>query len=359
MLTYSKAEQNQKVSAVDIERAIVFIQNSVQFQLERLQLFVDSALLAVEQVQDKRIEMQENPKQEVNIYEVFFNMVLMYCWQVKLVEPLINQATKGIVNHLLKTRAVYNSLPKSDYGAQIIGMAKQEVNSKHIIDQIIKDHVVNQKRFTSNDFAMFSSDVINFVSKAPDSVFNAGKKGKDIYKKLSQKSTPLTFGDTPSVSVLSSAQSYMRNHRLTLMAQQTEIIALLRIIQLEKAPITKKDLNQFLSLFTWDEIEDYEGLREKYKLVFEGVIWSQLFHWKYYKYYVDQDKLNGVPPKLLDYLHERFRPILIEDPRIGPYDKQVKSIKNKKLKLFFDDLIQIKMNQLEIDKVFIVKDKKE
>ena len=359
MIPHTKAEKNQMVTAIDIEQAIAFIQHSVDYQLERLQFFVDSALLAVEQVQDKRIELLEHPpEKEVTIYDVFFDMVFLYCWQAKVVEPIIKKATKSIVSQLLKRRAIYNMLPRSEIGADIIGNSIRESNSKQIIDLIIRDHVLKDEKFTSKEFEMFSNEVVDFVKKAPDNVLSAGKKGYDQYKKIKQ-AKPLGYSDTPSVAVLNAAQSYMRNHRLALKIHQTEIIKLLRAIQIEKVPLTKDVLNQFLLFFKWDEIKDYEGIREKYKLIFEGVIWSQLYHWKYGKgNFVNQDQINNVPDKLREYFYERFRPILINDPRIGPYDKQSKSIKNQKLKLFFDDLAQIKLNQVEIDKAIIVVNKK-
>ncbi|MET3697105.1 hypothetical protein SAMN05877753_101317 [Bacillus oleivorans] len=322
MMTYTKTEEKQQATAADIEDAIAYIRHSLFFQLERHQLFVDAAVLAVEQVQDIRIEMleKESKKEEITIYDIFFDLVLTYCWQARLAEPLIKLVAKGIITQLLKRRAVYHSLPKTDYGAQLFGMARREGDSKKVMDQIVKEHVTNQKRFTSDEFAMFSSEVRDFVKNAPDTISKEVVKLPDELKKLN-KPKPLSFTNSPSISVLNAAQTYMRNHRLALNVQQTEIIKLLRKIQFEKPPITKKELSQFLTLFKWEEFKDSTEVREKYQLVFEAVIWSQLYHWVYRKHYFsNKDTLEGVPDVLRDYFLVRFRPLMLHDTeRIGHF----------------------------------------
>lgn len=314
---------NDKAPATrsDIENAVTLIEQSFAIQEERIQIIVDAAILALEQVQDKRIELLEKGK-NVTIYNVIFDVLSVYLWEVGLIghvlEPLVKEVTGAIIQRSLKYSAVYNRLNKSDYGAQFIGYARQEENSKKLLSEIIGEHVRNSKQFNSEDFALFSKEVRTMVASAPDVVWQKAKgevkKWKDLKNKV--KETKLAMTDTPGVSMLKAAQTYVSSQRVALKLQQAKIVAFLR----SQTKMTVKELKDFMSIFTAEELPESDFIRDQYQWTFELLIWAHI-----YGFTSDPDKspkawsadpwpignyFDGIENRVTFYWFERFHDIL-------------------------------------------------
>ncbi len=309
------------VTRADIESAIALIEQSFAMQEERIQIIVDAAILALEQVQDKRIELAEKGK-NFTIYDIIFDVLSVYLWEVGLIghvlEPLVKEVTGAIIQRSLKYSAVYNHLNKSDYGAQFIGYARQEENSKKLLHEIIGEHALNSKLFNSEDFAMFSQEVRTMVASAPDVVWQKAKgevkKWNDYKKKV--KETKLEMTDTPGVSMLKAAQTYVSSQRVALKLQQAKIVALLR----SQTQMTMKELKDYMSIFNAEELPPSDFIRDQYQWTFEMLLWAHI-----YGFTADPDKsptawstdprpfgtfFKGIDNRVTFYWFERFRSIL-------------------------------------------------
>ncbi|MFC5471221.1 hypothetical protein ACFPPD_21260 [Cohnella suwonensis] len=314
---FTLGNDKARVNAADIEKAVALIEQSFAVQQERIQIVVDAAVLALEQIQDKRLELSEKGK-TVTIYDVIFDMLSLYLWEVGLMghvlEPLVKEVTRAICSKSLKYSAVYNQLSKSDYGAELIGYARQEKNSKELLQEIIGDHVRNAKQFNSDEYAIFSKEARQMVSSAPDVVWKkatgAIAKWKDTQEKVKEMKLEMT--DTPGVSMLKAAQSYVSSHRFALKLQQARIVAFIR----SQTSITVKELRDLLSIFVIEELPNTDFIRDQYQWTFELIIWARMYgfqkdEWKSPEVHTNSDKgFEGIRQEVTYYWFERFRDIL-------------------------------------------------
>ncbi|WP_123040434.1 hypothetical protein [Cohnella candidum] len=313
-----RINEKARVSTADIESAVALIEQSFAIQQERIQIVADAAVLAVEQVQDKRLEMSEKGK-SVTIEDVIFDMLTLYLWEVGLIghvlQPLVKEVTQAICTRSLRYSAVYNQLSKSDYGAQFIGYARQEENGKQLLKEIIAAHVGNAKQFKSEEFAIFSQEARQLIANAPDLVWKKATgevaKWKDLKKKV--KETKLEMTDTPGVSMLKAAQSYVSSHRFALKLQQAKIVSLIR----SQPTMTVKELKDLTSFFAIEELPETTFIRDQYQWTFEMIIWARLYGFTKDpatspKIPTDSnDGFTGIRKELTDYWLARFHEVLV------------------------------------------------
>ncbi|MFC4775199.1 hypothetical protein ACFO9Q_00190 [Paenibacillus sp. GCM10023252] len=364
------AEASEEVtgiaSAQDVEAAVAYIEQAFHIQMERQQIIVDAALLAAEQVQDKRIEVLEQGK-NVTIEDVLFELLSVYLWEVGIIghvlTPLIKEVTSVICAKTLVWEAVYDRLPKTDYGAQLIGMARAEKDSQTVIRSIIQDHVSSTKRFASEDYAMFAKSVTDIVTKAPDTAASQVKSAIKNWKQLAAKvkGSSLKTTDTPNVALLKAAQSYVSRNRTALAFQKSHIIAVLRAGQ----PYTRKELKDFLTVFQWEELPPASFIRDQYQLALEVVIWAQLYRFKPNdpaspEVLINSGEIRGVNRKIVDYWIIRFKDVLEPYDKISkaPWDTMPRGIQCRKIKAYFEDISKNVKESSQglrpIDEVFVV-----
>lgn len=339
-----------RVSPYDIEKAVALIEQSFAIQQERIQIIVDAALLAVEQIQDKRLELLEKGK-TVTINDVIFDLLSVYLWEVGLVghvlQPLVKEVTRIICSKSLKYSAVYNHLQKSDYGAQFIGYARQEKDSKTLLKEIISDHVRNTQQFNSEQFALFSKEARDLVASAPDLVWEKATgvvgKWKDMKEKVSE--TTLETTDTPGVSMLKAAQSYVSRHRFALRLQQARIVALVR----SQPAMTVKELKDLTSIFKAEELPDTSFIRDQYQWTFEIIIWARMYGFKKdagdspYVVSNGDEGFRGIRSDLTYYWFDRFRDIMSSYARMkgDDWDKLSVPAKATALKNYFVEVMKL------------------
>ncbi|ANE47696.1 hypothetical protein SY83_16995 [Paenibacillus swuensis] len=361
------AELEGTVTPKDTELAVAYVEQAFQIQLERLQIIVDASLLAVEQVQDKRIEVLEQGK-NVTVEDVIFDLLSVYLWEVGILghvlTPLIKEVTSVICAKSLAMQAVYDRIPKTDYGAQIIGMGRSEKEGKEIIRTIIQDHVRNPKQFTSEQYAMFTKSVTDLISKAPDQAAAKVKSTIKNWKSLADKvkTTALKTTDTPNVALLKAAQSYASRNRTALHMQKSNTIAFIR----SNPRMSKKELKEFVRVFAWEEIPDVQFIRDQYQMALEIVVWAQLYRFKANdpsspEVLLNSGKFRGINDKIVDYWIIRFRSVLESYEKVSkePWDTMPRGIKCKKIKAYFEDISK-KLDEVSnkvkqpINKVFVV-----
>lgn len=366
------ANVKARVTTADREKAVALIEQSFAIQQERIQIIVDAALLAVEQVQDKRLELLEKGK-TVTINDVIFDLLSVYLWEVGLVghvlQPLVKEVTRVICSKSLKYSAVYNQLSKSDYGAQFIGYARQEKNSKELLKNIIGEHVRNSKQYSSEEFAIFSKEARELVASAPEVVWKKATgtvaKWKEMKKKV--KETTLEKTDTPGVSMLKAAQSYVSRHRFALEIQKARIIAWVR----SQSTMTVTELRELLPLFEAEELPDTAFIRDQYQWTFEIIIWARMYGFKTEyagspKVFSNSDEgFQGIRTDLTYYWFDRFREVWISYARLKGDDWDQLSVPAKAtaVKNYYIEV----MKKLEekagdtgsIEDAFIVTDSKE
>src|SRR5262245_36053720 len=75
------------------EEAILLLKTAAVDQIESLQTMLDAAVLAAEQVQDKRLELlEEGP--EVTAVDIFIEFAIVFALDVKLVGRFVGSITK-------------------------------------------------------------------------------------------------------------------------------------------------------------------------------------------------------------------------------------------------------------------------
>ncbi len=96
------------------ESLVAQIHQSASIQSERVQAIVDGAILAVEQLQDKRIDVLEKGP-EVTISDVIFDVLLSLC--LMGVGKALVPITESIAKELVQTASYYGGLCGSKIGA--------------------------------------------------------------------------------------------------------------------------------------------------------------------------------------------------------------------------------------------------
>ncbi|MFD0670088.1 hypothetical protein [Cohnella sp. GCM10027633] len=354
----------------DVEKAIALIEQSFAIQEQRIQIIVDAAVLAVEQVQDKRLEMQEKGK-TVTINDVIFDLLSVYLWEVgfigHVVQPLVKEVTRIICERSLKYSLVYNQLAKSDYGAEMIGYIRNDMkpkDSKALLKEIIEEHVRKKSQYGSEEFAMFSKETRTLVASFEDVVWKKGSgavgKWKDIQKKVKQ--TTLGTTDTPGVSMLKSAQSYVGSQRFALQVQKARIIALIR----SQPSMTVQELRDMMSIFVVEELPDTEFIRDQYQWTFEIIIWARMYGFT--SEFATSPGIVGFGGKGFDgikwdvtnYWFTRFRDVMVPYAQKKGENWDQLSVEGKTLRLKYyymevmKQLEEISKNTVPINEAFVV-----
>ena len=280
----------------DAEGLVFLIRSSAAVQAERLQAIVDGAVLAVEQVQDKRIELLEKGP-EVEISDVIFDMLLSVCLMGlgKALVPI----TESIAKNLVQVASFYGSLPSSRVGRVLAGAAA-------FFDTKFASRSVS---IGPNDITKYNAYVREVVTRG---VNKALEKGTEKGLGSVEKRKPLTnevdleATDTPGVAILGAAQTYASSQRAANAIHHAGLEAVVR------AGADSTLLAQIRDVVSYDPLPDeIVAVRDQHKMLFEAVIWSKLFgfdqsiHLKAASFSSDIE-LPGVKPPLMRYWSNRF-----------------------------------------------------
>lgn len=329
----------------DIYPLVLEIRKAKAARLEGLQAIVDGAILAVEQVQDKRIDLMEKGP-EVTIDEIIFDFLLGLA--VGQVGKSLKTITDSIAKQLADSVVEYGSLAKNKKFASVLGSAielsdaekfeKLFGNSATITPRVIRDYNQAVREFIAenigNDLEIATQRSLSTV-EIPKSLRDAttqaitGRTAKEVR---------LEPTDSPSVAMLSAAQAFVSKQRYiqTLAHDGMEIIVLSGLAN-------PKELDEIRKNVTLKPLEaSYEAIRDRNKMLFEAIMWARLLNIKGIEY--NGGELNlGDSTILKEYLYHRF-------------ERTIKIVLNPQEKLSYKrgKLVKVKPGSDETDRVVLV-----
>lgn len=231
---------------------------------------VDAAQLAVNQVQDKRIEFKELPK--VEIEDIFFEIMFELLPFGDLVHRAVKRFTLDSYESLLRTRFAFKLLGKEGYPV-LLQLELSEVLSR--AERLsMKRYFLNH----ANVREIYSGNVHDFFEKIDGNIKSAKTtydKVAAAYEKMGQVGAQLSTQATPGTRIMELALSFGRKFKYTQSALS---------LQLENALSAGIfDDNELDSLinFLGQQIKkaayNYEDLRIAYVLWLELCIWITIY----------------------------------------------------------------------------------
>ena len=250
------------------EDLVAQIHQSASIQSERIQAIVDGAILAVEQVQDKRIDLLEQGP-EVTISDVIFDVFLSVCL-IGVGKALV-PITESIARELAQTASYYGQIQAS---GKVTGLAKAlryaaiavtaDFKEEYQVGTITPEEVQKYNRYVREILTLAAEE------KAEKAVKMGIEKVKE-HKSLTH-AVDLEPTDTPGVAILNAAQSYASNQRAAITVHHAGFEAAVR------SDANSETLELIRKAVTWPALnEEIIVIRDKHKMLFEAVIWAQLF----------------------------------------------------------------------------------
>lgn len=269
---------------LEVELAISQLERYVDVQIEQLQVMVDGALLAVTQVQNMSLQVDdaERAKAAKNAAtrDFLLTVLLAFCWEMPIggaIAAAVGKATQAVLRSVLKTNVAFQLLPLSDFGKEVEAISQLPGIQAGALSQWLKESI-EERPFTSKDFAMYSNQVLSLMTKDPADL-GAALLSKTIPMTVKVATAPsaprlLEVMDTPEVSLLRSVQSFVASHRLALRVQMYATAAWLRATSVDR-----DSLLQTISALAPSVLPfDLDTARDHYELVYEAMIWARLYH---------------------------------------------------------------------------------
>lgn len=181
----------EQLEKIDLLRLISASRN---LQIAQFRMLRDAAALAVEQVQDTRLRLLENPAPERTVeavlLEIFIGFVLG-----PMVQSAVQSLVKGILNAVLRTRVAFEFLPRSDKGFDL-AYKMTSIKSKGESERYLKAVLDTASR--EDITALYRDDAYAFLENACGTAFTIAPKLAEIHSVQAQPE------DTPGVRVLAS-----------------------------------------------------------------------------------------------------------------------------------------------------------
>jgi hypothetical protein len=321
------------------DESILLLHNSCADQIESLQLMMDAAVLAVEQVQDKRLELlEEGP--EVTASELFVTWMIQFGLEANIAGKLVSGVIKRVLSRRLAQKRLTEVVIKQLEKAQRSGRYKPfalPIGSKSGALRLLStgeaallrsQGVVVQEVQTlaarEIEVAKAELESMNRWTKALRALREQSDGGVDALIKATvatrskgnQEIPPDRPGarDTPGVSVLDQVQQYVSAHRMAVRAEASHLEMLIRA---DVIPPDSFNAMQYLTpaplvvdnrALTHTEAKDY------LKRYFESIIWTLILKEKpLVGGHEERDWRvrianlpDQVPEKLLKYFLRRF-----------------------------------------------------
>lgn len=232
-----------------------------------IRMISDAGLLAVNQVQDKRIELLEQGP-EVSTSDLAFDLLLATCLS-PAAGRLLETVTATVFNRVLTTRGVFMSIGyKSKVGARVY----EQVAMSGLPHLGINDL---QKAFLRSHSAkdLYDDVVYNMVDRSTGVLGETAKTGHKIATKKKQAQLPR---DSAGVSVLDSALEFRRRQlaATSIYFQDFRDKIYLDIVRSKDAPGVLANLAQYSKPLPGRL--DPGRAKQYYKSFFEFCIWTEL-----------------------------------------------------------------------------------
>jgi len=172
------------------------IESSRLNQLTSIEMLKSAAILAVNQVTNKKIELIESGPEPKSFDEKVFELYLSTL--VTIAEIVIQAATAGFVNSILRSRSVFKYAPKSAEGMELLSSFEVDVwddsRSKELLGDILHTSDAAAVR------KLYSADALRMLGDTYD-------KGKEAIKKIGESKdlrriSHLDRGDTHGTALL-------------------------------------------------------------------------------------------------------------------------------------------------------------
>lgn len=311
------------LNAIQQALAIEFLHRSEQIQVERLQCITDGALLAAEQVQDVRLDLLEKGPEVTSqaiIVDLFIGLLLDSSLPGILIKGFASSVSKRMVRRfslLLKgERSKAAELLKNPrFLKNLFKSGPRKKNNMKIIEEFLDKELKADEYLKAAD--RWRGLVV--IASNSDRIKDATAFMKAGYKGYKSNNPLRIDGDTTGVSLLASVQEFMSNSRLVIRFQYLRMETLIKI-----GTMTGEEARAFLKLAEFAPVEDsLKAIRDRCKLLFEGIIWAGLFNFDANKLKIRYYGLKGIDKRLESYWFQRFGgEIQRWSKELGPYGRR-------------------------------------
>lgn len=243
-------------------------------RLEALQAVVDGAVLAVEQVQDMRIDLLEQGP-EVLIEDIVFDTLLGLA--LGEVGQALRTCTDSIAAQLADSAAAFASTAQHPKAAEILGSVIRASDADRFAG-IFGGEERGAAPVTPAEIKRYNGAVRAFLAdRIGQKLDVAAEKSLGIVQtglpKGAAKTVNLEPTDTPAVSMLSAAQAYVsaQRHALEVFHATAEAMVL-------GGGFSEKELQLLGRRMAARTLEaSYNEIRDRHKMLFEAALWCRLF----------------------------------------------------------------------------------
>jgi hypothetical protein len=298
----------------EIEQLVAQIRLAEAVQKERIQAIVDGAVLAVEQVQDVRIDVLEKGP-EVTATDMVFDLLLSFA--MGRVAAVLEPITKSIVGNLVKAVGYSRAGPAliriasavdsgfDDKGAEVFVQFAVGKDRSGAVSQAISPQYVKQYNALARKTVSRAAKGLVTAEKL-ESGFESVASGVE---KLTGGSGALAADDSAGTAILGAAQTYASTQRAFISKLHALFEAAVR------GGADEQERGLIREAVSWPDLpEEINRIRDRYKIMFEAAIWAKIFGFdqQFSKARAGSLKhgttvqLEGVEDRLLVYWQSRF-----------------------------------------------------
>jgi hypothetical protein len=299
MPTLKQIQNSVHSETEKIELAVLTLRNLAAEQMEDFHTLMDSVILAAEQVQDKRLEMLEQGP-EVSAWEVFWDFALVFILESPLAGKVLHYFTKGMYIRRLRVNALAKAkiLKKMRTYSRI-------TKSWHLFKDTLPRELKNLHR------QMKELADANGYEKGPYPYLVAlAKSVKETYGDIARPEPALAPSDTPGVSIIDLAQTYLSRQRLSIQIELCSFEYWLRSKEISPEEIF--ELIHQDPVVLNGRVVSRQEMKEYFKRVFELLIWTLMLYQRPFtgKYVTSPRQAftlkDYVQPSLIKYWLKRF-----------------------------------------------------
>jgi hypothetical protein len=256
--------------------------------------FLDAAVLAAEQVQDVRLQALEQPA-ELSGWDLWVQLAILLALESNIAGALIKWACGSAVKGFIKSNTYFLSIAGSRSGKQLAQAARDVASGKRRIKGASTARAVLGRGIPSRaipgvdskeSLKLYNETLQRMVRRGTESDIDlanavAQAAGKLKETGLPRRNDPLPQTDSAGVSVLSAAQEYARITRLGIRIRHDRIEGFVR------REATPADLATVIDVVGWEPLQppgqgsdvalSLTELRNKYRLLFEALIWARMY----------------------------------------------------------------------------------
>jgi hypothetical protein len=258
-------------TSTDTEEALAFVRQSSARQLELAQAVMDGAILAAEQVQNKRLEILELGP-EVTGFDILLDFALTFA----LESPLAGKILRSLTMKMLLPRLRANQLAR-ERALRVIALPRGA--------KVTPGNLASPVRVAASQLARSIEDLRRFERLLFETGSQEGrypylvgfiKATREALNKERRLPPAFEPSDTPGVAILDLAQSHLSRQRLSIQVEQAMFELWVRTGQMSIIEVYQQ--------LSWDSLDvDGRGfslaeVKDSYKRYFELLIWALLLY---------------------------------------------------------------------------------